>query len=703
MHRSDAGLEVRALLPDATDVWVVDTKTTRKLCKLERLDARGFFCGYIPQRKTPFRYQLLVTWNGQQTRLDDPYRFAPVLQEMDAWLLSEGTHLRPYERLGAHQDIREGISGTRFSVWAPNARRVAVIGQLNGWDSRRHPMCLHEASGIWALFIPGEFQGQLYKFELIDAHDNIRVKSDPYAFEAQMRPESASLICGLPANVEQSEVRKQANQFDAPISIYEVHLGSWRRDPENNHWLSYRELAEQLVPYAKEMGFTHLELLPVNEHPFDGSWGYQPTGLYAPTRRYGTRDDFRHFLNAAHDAGLNVILDWVPGHFPKDDFALASFDGTSLYEHNDPREGYHQDWSTLIYNYGRREVSNFLVGNALYWIERFGIDALRVDAVTSMIFRDYSRREGEWIPNQFGGRENLEAIEFLRNTNRIVGEQANGTVTMAEESSDFSGVTRPSTCGGLGFWFKWNLGWMHDTLDYMALSPEYRCHHHDKMTFGMQYHYNENFVLPLSHDEVVHGKKSILDRMPGDAWQKFANLRAYYGWMFAFPGKKLLFMGNEFAQGREWNHDSGLDWNVLEGDDNWHHGVQRMVRDLNHIYREHRALHELDFAPGGFEWLVVDDTQQSVFIFVRRDKAGNEIIVASNFTPEPRRDYVFGINQPGRWREILNTDSKYYHGSNMGNSGWVKTHPIASHSCEHSLCIILPPLATVWLIRESDG
>ncbi|WP_202300931.1 1,4-alpha-glucan branching enzyme [Dryocola clanedunensis] len=702
MHSTGAGLEVRALFPDATEVWVIDAKTTRKVTRLACSDSRGFFSGLLPRRKKPFRYQLLVSWHEQQQLLDDPYRFAPLLQELDSWLLSEGTHLRPYEKLGAHQDTLDGVVGTRFSVWAPNARRVSVVGQFNCWDGRRHPMRLRQESGIWELFIPGTLYGQLYKFELIDAHDNLRVKADPYAFEAQMRPESASLICGLPDKVEQPLARKQANQFDAPISIYEVHLGSWRRNPENNDWLSYRDLANQLVPYAKEMGFTHLELMPIGEYPFDGSWGYQPTGLYAPTRRYGTREDFRYFLDAVHAAGLNVILDWVPGHFPTDDFALASFDGTSLYEHSDPREGFHQDWSTLIYNYGRREVSNFLVGNALYWIERFGIDALRVDAVTSMIFRDYSRKEGEWIANQHGGRENLEAIEFLRNTNRVLGEQTPGAVTMAEESSDFGGVSRPAQTGGLGFWFKWNLGWMHDTLDYMALSPEHRGEHHDKMTFGMLYHYNENFVLPLSHDEVVHGKKSILNRMPGDTWQKFATLRAYYGWMFAFPGKKLLFMGNEFAQGCEWNHDFSLDWSLLEGEDNWHHGVQRMVRDLNHAYRHHRALHELDFDPYGFEWLVVDDRQQSVFVFVRRDKAGNEIIVASNFTPQPREGYRFGINQPGCWREILNTDSQHYHGSNMGNSGKVESSPIASHDREHSVCLTLPPLATIWLIREPE-
>ncbi|CQR79145.1 1,4-alpha-glucan branching enzyme [Enterobacter hormaechei] len=702
MHRTEAGLEVRALLPDATEVWVIEPKTGRKVGNLKCLDSRGFFSGVMPRRKNPFRYQLAVIWHGQQNLIDDPYSFGPLLKEMDAWLLSEGTHLRPYETLGAHADTMDGITGTRFAVWAPNAQRVSVVGQFNYWDGRRHPMRLRRETGIWELFIPGAHNGQLYKFEMIDANGKLRIKSDPYAFEAELRPNTASLICGLPEKVVQTEERKQANRFDAPISVYEVHLGSWRRHTDNNFWLSYRELADQLVPYAKWMGFTHLELLPINEHPFDGSWGYQPTGLYAPTRRFGTRDDFRYFIDAAHAAGLNVILDWVPGHFPSDDFALAEFDGTKLYEHSDPREGYHQDWNTLIYNYGRREVSNYLVGNALYWIERFGIDALRVDAVASMIYRDYSRKEGEWIPNEYGGRENLEAIEFLRNTNRIIGEQVEGAVTMAEESTDFPGVSRPPSMGGLGFWYKWNLGWMHDTLDYMKLDPVYRQYHHDKLTFGLLYNYTENFMLPLSHDEVVHGKKSILDRMPGDAWQKFANLRAYYGWMFAFPGKKLLFMGNEFAQGREWNHDTSLDWHLLEGADNWHHGVQRLVRDLNLTYRHHKALHELDFDPYGFEWLVVDDHERSVFVFARRDKAGNEIIVASNFTPVPREHYRFGINQPGKWREILNTDSMHYHGSNAGNGGLVQSDAIESHGRPNSLSLTLPPLGTIWLVREGE-
>jgi 1,4-alpha-glucan branching enzyme len=702
MHQTAEGLEVRALLPDASDVWVIETNTGRKCAQLTCLDSRGFFCGVIPRRKNLFGYQLAVTWHGQQNLIDDAYRFGPLLAEMDAWLLGEGTHMRPYETLGAHGTTIDGVHGTRFAVWAPNARRVSVVGEFNFWDGRRHPMRFRRELGVWELFVPGAVNGQLYKYEIVAASGEMLIKADPFAFEAQMRPQTASMICGLPPKTEMQPQRKAANAFDQPISIYEVHLGSWRRHTDDNFWLSYKELAEQLIPYVKEMGFTHIELMPINEHPFDGSWGYQPLGMYAPTRRFGTRDEFRHFVAAAHDAGINVLLDWVPGHFPSDDFGLAKFDGTELYEHSDPREGFHQDWNTLIYNFGRREVSNYLSGNALYWMERFGIDGLRVDAVASMIYRDYSRAEGEWVPNVFGGRENLEAISFLRHTNRTLGAAAPGSVTIAEESTDYPGVTRPSEDGGLGFWFKWNLGWMHDTLDYMKLDPVHRRYHHQLMTFGMLYNYTENFVLPLSHDEVVHGKRSILDRMPGDAWQKFANLRAYYGWMWGFPGKKLQFMGNEFAQGREWNHDSSLDWHLLEGQDNWHNGVQRLVRDLNHTYRHYAPLHQLDFDGQGFEWLVVDDHENSVFVFVRRDREGNEIIVASNFTPVARPNYRFGVNQRGGWREIMNTDQHDYHGSDTRNHGVVHTDDIESHGRPQSLNLTLPPLATLWLVRETD-
>lgn len=702
MHTIANGLEVRAFMPDATNVDVIDKKNNRKVASLAKVDPRGFFSGIIPRRKNPFEYLLDVTWQDHTQRLEDPYRFGILLQELDGWLLSEGKHRRPYEQLGAHPQKLGYINGVTFMLWAPNAKRVSVVGDFNFWDGRRHPMRLRKETGIWELFIPGLTTGQLYKYELLDCNGQIQLKFDPYAFEAQMRPDNASVISQLPAKVKTTRARRQANNFDQPISIYEVHLGSWRRHTDNNFWLSYRELADQLIPYVKEMGFTHIELLPINEHPFDASWGYQPLGLYAPTRRFGSPADLRYFIDCAHKAGINVLLDWVPGHFPSDSYGLARFDGTALYEYSDPREGYHQDWNTLIYNYSRYEVSNYLSGNALYWHERFGFDGFRVDAVASMIYRDYSRKQGEWIPNQYGGRENIEAVQFLKYTNYVLGVEAPGTITIAEESTDYPGVTLPPENNGLGFHFKWNMGWMNDTLKYMKLDPVHRKHHHDLITFGMLYHYSENFVLPLSHDEVVHGKRSLLDKMPGDCWQKFANLRAYYGLMWAFPGKKLLFMGNEFAQGKEWNQDISLDWHLLDDPAGWHKGVQQLVKDLNHIYRQHKPLYQLDFKPEGFEWLVVDDAENSVFVFVRSDDKGNEIVVASNFTPVPRDGYRFGVRQPGFYHELLNTDSLYYCGSNMGNKGGLASEAIPSHGREHSVLVTLPPLSTVYFIREAE-
>ncbi len=702
MHATDNGLQVRALLPDAGAVWLVEQQTGRRLVQLNCDDPRGFFSAVVPRRKNPFRYQLQVSWRDHQQTVDDPYRFGPLLQDIDSWLLAEGTHLRPYERLGAHLVTLDGIDGVSFAVWAPNAQRVSVVGEFNFWDGRRHPMRLRRENGIWELFLPGVRAGQLYKYEIVDCYGNTQLKADPYAFEAQMRPDTASLVAPLPERVPSTPARCRANDFDQPIAIYEVHLGSWRRHTDNHFWLSYGELAVQLIDYVKDMGFTHIELLPINEHPFDGSWGYQPLGLYAPTRRFGTPADFRAFVAAAHEAGINVILDWVPGHFPSDAYGLANFDGTALYEYADPREGYHQDWNTLIYNYGRHEVRNYLAGNALYWLERFGIDALRVDAVASMIYRDYSRADGEWVPNYYGGNENLEAIAFLRYTNQTVGQAQPGAVTLAEESTDYPGVTLPPDANGLGFHYKWNLGWMHDTLNYMKCDPVHRKYHHNQMTFGMLYAYTENFVLPISHDEVVHGKKSVLDRMPGDAWQKFANLRAYYGFMWAHPGKKLLFMGCEFAQGREWNFDTSLDWHLLEGLDNWHNGVQRLVRDLNHCYRQQAPLYERDYRPDGFEWLVVDDHDNSVFAFARYDSQGNELIAISNFTPVPRYRYRIGLSRAGDYREILNTDSHHYHGSNAGNQGQVSSEAVGSHGRDFSICVTLPPLATIYLLREAS-
>ena len=700
MHTVAAGLEVRALLPDADQVWVIDADKGKKVVELRRTDERGFFVGLMPRRKNAFRYQLQVRWGENTQVIDDPYRFGTLLQELDIWLLSEGKHLRPYEKLGAHPQTLDNVAGVSFAVWAPNAQRISVVGEFNFWDGRRHPMRQRRENGIWELFIPAVHEGQLYKFEIIDCRGHVTLRADPYAFEAQMRPDTASCVRKLPDVVPFSESRKKANALNQPVSVYEVHLGSWRRHTDDNFWLSYGELAEQLVSYAKWMGFTHIELMPVNEHPFDGSWGYQPLGMYAPTRRFGTPMDFKALVEAAHNAGLNVILDWVPGHFPSDSHGLAEFDGTALYEYADPREGYHQDWNTLIYNYGRHEVRNYLAGNGFYWIERFGIDGLRVDAVASMIYRDYSRKAGEWIPNHYGGRENLEAIAFLKYTNQTIGRELGGAVTLAEESTDYPGVTMPPDANGLGFHYKWNMGWMNDSLKYMQLDPVHRKYHHNLMTFGVLYAYSENFILPLSHDEVVHGKKSLIDKMPGDAWQKFANLRAYYGFMWAHPGKKLLFMGCEFAQGREWNFNASLDWHLLDNPDGWHRGVQHLVRDLNLTYKANAPLYELDFNPRGFEWLVVDDHENSIFAFARRDENAGEVIVISNFTPVPRYDYRIGISRPGVYREILNTDSHFYHGSNVGNAGDVHSENISQHQREHSLSVTIPPLATIYLRRE---
>ena len=699
MHETDNGIEIRALLPDACRVSVIDKENQDTVCELGCLDDRGFFAGVVPQTHDFFTYQLQVYWGKESQILEDPYRYHPMINDLDEWFLAEGSFLRPYEVLGAHFIECDGVSGVNFRLWAPNAKRVSVVGDFNYWDGRRHPMRLHPASGVWELFLPKVALGQLYKFELIDCHGNLRLKADPYAFSSQLRPDTASQISALPDIVPMTEARRKANQWDQPISIYEVHLGSWRRNLENNFWLDYDQIGDELIPYVKEMGFTHIEFLPLSEFPFDGSWGYQPLGLYSPTSRFGTPEGFKRLVERAHDAGINVILDWVPGHFPSDTHGLVAFDGTALYEYADPREGFHQDWNTLIYNYGRNEVKNFLSSNALYWIERFGVDGIRVDAVASMIYRDYSRAEGEWIPNQYGGRENLEAIEFLKHTNWKIHSEVQGAVSIAEESTSFAGVTHPTEKGGLGFNFKWNMGWMNDTLSYMEKDPIYRQYHHNQMTFGMVYQYSENFVLPLSHDEVVHGKCSLIGKMPGDAWQKFANLRAYYGYMWGHPGKKLLFMGNEFAQGREWNYRESLDWFLLDESigGGWHIGMQKLVKDLNKIYRENAPLFELDSDPQGFDWLVVDDAQNSVFAFERRSRKGERIIVISNFTPVPRHDYRIGVNVAGQYHEILNTDSAFYEGSNFGNGGTVESEAIPSHGRDNSISVSIPPLATLYL------
>ena len=698
-HRLAEGDEVvRVLIPGAVSVDIVNRRSGELIVPSEKIDERGFFVAVLPDDASDYALSIRYAEDSEPVIEEDPYHFSSALQDMDSWLLAEGKHLRPYEILGAHFAELDGVKGVRFAVWAPNAQRVSVIGEFNNWDGRRHVMRFHRDNGIWEIFIPAVKLNALYKFEIRDANGDVREKADPYAFGAELRPTTASIVRGLPDEVEEPPFRARANAIDAPISIYEVHLGSWKRNPENNFWLTYEELAKELVAYVKDMGFTHIEFLPVSEYPFDGSWGYQATGLYAPTSRFGSPEELRALIKAAHDEGISVILDWVVGHFPTDDHGLAKFDGTALYEHADPREGYHQDWNTLIYNFGRNEVKNFLQGNALYWIERFGFDGIRVDAVASMIYRNYSRKDGEWIPNQYGGHENLEAIAFLRDTNTMLKEEVPAATEIAEESTSFANVTRQE---GLNFSFKWNMGWMNDTLRYMMEDPINRKYHHNKMTFGMMYQYSENFVLPLSHDEVVHGKRSLLGRMPGDCWQQFANLRAYYGFMYGFPGKKLLFMGNEFAQGREWNYNEGLDWFLLEQEDGWHKGVQDFVRELNHVYKDTAPLYQLDQWPEGFEWLVADDGDNSVFVFERRDHEGNRVIVISNFTPVVREGYRFGVNSAGEYREILNSDDLHYKGSGVSAGATVETEEVWSHGKPNSLSVTVPPLATVYLYQAA--
>ncbi|MBS0453385.1 MAG: 1,4-alpha-glucan branching protein GlgB [Proteobacteria bacterium] len=694
-HRNAEGLWVRALLPGARSVAVVQASSGWPLAELERQGTSDLFAALVPAAEARLGYHLQVDWGTHSSRLEDPYRFPPVLGETDVWLLAEGTHLRPFEQLGAHLREIDGVHGVAFAMWAPNARRVSVVGNFNQWDGRRHMMRLRRECGVWEIFAPHVGPGDSYEFEILSSRGELLRKSDPYGFAARLRPETASVVQALPQPVALPAERAQANGREAPISIYEVHLGSWRR--KNGHeWLSYRDLARSLVPYARDMGFTHIELLPVSEHPFDGSWGYQPIGMYAPTSRFGTPGDFRAFVEAAHAAGLGVILDWVPAHFPTDVHGLGNFDGTALYEYADPREGFHHDWNTLIFNYARTEVRNYLVGNALYWLERYGIDGLRVDAVASMLYRDYSRPAGQWLPNAQGGRENLEAIDFVRRMNQVVGVQRPGAFTVAEESTSFPGVTRPPEHGGLGFHFKWNMGWMNDTLSYVGLDPVYRPHHHQQVTFGLMYAHSENFVLPLSHDEVVHGKGSMIGRMPGDEWQKFAGLRNLYGYLWAYPGKKLLFMGGEFAQYAEWNADHSLDWHLL--DHAPHQGIQRLVRDLNNVYRHYPALHEMDCEAQGFEWVVHDDKAHSVFAFVRRSRSGQFVLAVCNFTPVVRHGYRLGVPADGAYREIINTDNPVYGGSGVGN-GVIPSESVHWQGQPHSLVMTLPPLATLlWVL-----
>jgi len=704
-HLEDGRMTLRVFLPGARSVAAIGPDDNRKIAPLARVDEAGVFAGRLESTEARPRYRLVADWGHGPVELEDPYRFPAWLGEMDVHLLAEGTHLEAHAKLGAHATRMERVEGVAFAVWAPNARRVSVVGDFNGWDGRRHPMRLRHDCGVWEIFLPGVAPGARYKYEIKAANGQLLpLKADPCGVSAEPPPDTASVVAAPDRfawkDAAWLERRAAANGRDAPIAIYEVHLGSWRRKPaEGNRYLTYRELAEELVAYAAEMGFTHLELMPISEYPFDGSWGYQPTGLFAPTSRFGTPEDFRALVDACHRAGLGLILDWVPGHFPNDPHGLAGFDGTQLYEHADPRQGRHRDWDTLIYNYGRREVANFLHANALYWLERFHLDGLRVDAVASMLYLDYSRGPGEWVPNRLGGRENLEAVGFIRRLNELVYGRTAGTVTVAEESTAWPMVSRPTDAGGLGFGYKWNMGWMHDTLAYMHEDPVHRKHHHDKLTFGLLYAFDENFVLPLSHDEVVHGKSSLLGKMPGDAWQRFANLRAYLGFMYGHPGKKLLFMGGEFAQEREWNHDRSLDWHLLEKPG--HAGMQRLVRDLNRLYRGTPALHQRDCEANGFEWIDGGDKAASVLSFLRRGSSPDlHAVIVCNFTPVVRENYRVGVPEPLRYREVFNSDAAAYGGSNVGNGGGVSAEATPWHGKSWSMALTLPPLATLIFLPQ---
>jgi 1,4-alpha-glucan branching enzyme len=694
-------LSVRAFLPSARSVEVVlsDGSATA----LRARNPGGFWEGEVSGAGLPLAYRLrVVDEQGQTSEVEDPYRFPPTFTPYDLHLLGEGTHYRLFERLGAHPIRHEGVDGVRFAVWAPNARRVSVVGDWNGWDGRRQPMRLHPGNGIWEIFIPGVAPGARYKYEILGRDGELlALKTDPLAFgfEAE-EPRTASAVTDVSAytwgDAEWMDERKHRSALSRPMAIYEVHLGSWRRP--DGRIPGYREIAEQLADYVSEMGFTHVELLPITEHPYYPSWGYQTLGYYAPTRRYGTPTDFMAFVDILHRRDIGVIMDWVPAHFPKDAHGLSYFDGTHLYEHDDPHLRDHPDWGTRVFNFGRREVANFLIANAVFWLERYHIDGLRVDAVASMIYRDYSRKAGEWVPNEYGGRENLEALAFLKRMNEVVYGGEPGATTIAEESTAWPQVSRPVYLGGLGFGFKWNMGWMHDILEFMQHEPVHRKYHHNQLTFGLLYAWSENFVLPLSHDEVVYGKRSLARKMPGDDWQRFANLRLLYAFMWAYPGKKLLFMGGEFGQSDEWNHDRPLDWGLLDMGP-FHRGVQHMVKDLNRIYRSDPSLYEVDFEPAGFQWMDCSDWEQSVVTFCRFARNQTTLLLcACNFTPITRRGYRVGVPRPGYYREILNTDAALYGGSDVGNSGGVPSEPTPWHGQPHSVVLTLPPLAAVWLV-----
>jgi 1,4-alpha-glucan branching enzyme len=701
-HPSNGGVVVRAFRPAAEKV--VARVDGGEPVPLEKSHPAGVFEGRVEGAELPLRYELEVSYpDGNTFTLIDPYSFAPTVGELDLHLAGEGRHEEMYERLGAHVREVEGVQGTAFAVWAPSAKAVSVVGDFNSWDGRLHPMRSLGASGIWEIFLPAVEEGAAYKFEILTQTGEIRMKADPFAFATQVPPRTDSVVHRPRhrwGDAEWMERRRGSSPHAEPMSIYEVHLGSWRLNPlEGNRSLSYTELADELAAYVTDMGFTHVELLPVMEHPFSGSWGYQVSGYFAPTARHGTPDDFRALVDRLHQAGIGVILDWVPAHFPRDDWALARFDGTALYEHEDPRRGAHPEWGTLIFNYGRNEVRNFLLSSALFWPREYHADGLRVDAVASMLYLDYSRPEGAWVPNEYGGNEDLDAVRFLKELNEVIHRREPGIVSAAEESTAWPGVSRPTYLGGLGFGFKWNMGWMHDTLDYFQRDPVHRRFHHHQLTFSLMYAFSENFVLPLSHDEVVHGKGSLYSKMAGDRWRKLANLRSLYAYMWAHPGKKLLFMGGELAQEAEWSHERSLDWHLLEQSANA--GVQALVRDLNRVLRAEPALYEQDFDPAGFWWLEANDAGANVLAFARASAGAERVLVcAANLAPVPRPNYRLGLPRAGRWREVMNTDSSFYGGTDTGNLGGIEAEPVGWHEQPFSAEVTLPPLGVVWLVPE---
>jgi 1,4-alpha-glucan branching enzyme len=709
-HTADNGRDVvvRALQPAAEGIEL-RLMATGALLSMTPRSPSGVYEAVVPgdaKRPTALDYRLRVTFPGDHiVEVDDPYRYGRVLSDFDLHLLAEGTHYRAFDKLGAHRLAVGTTTGVHFAVWAPNADRVSVVGDFNGWDGRVHAMRHLMPNGIWEIFIPDLRDGEKYKFEIRTHAGALLKKSDPFGFSFEAPPQSAAVVRDITryqwGDREWMAARPaRGGWLSDAMAIYEVHLGSWARVPEEgNRFLTYREMADRLVPYVKSMGFTHIELLPVMEHPFSGSWGYQVLGFFAPTSRFGPPEDFKRFVDACHQAGIGMILDWVPGHFPKDDHGLARFDGTALYEHADPRQGEHQDWGTLIFNYGRNEVRNFLLSNALFWLEEYHVDGLRVDAVASMLYLDYSRQPGEWIPNRFGGRENLEAIAFLQQLNALTHGEHPGSITAAEESTAFPGVSRPVHLGGLGFTYKWNMGWMHDMLEYARTDPVHRRWAHNLVTFSALYMHTENFILPFSHDEVVHGKGAMLDKMPGDPWQKLATLRTLYGFMYGHPGKKLLFMGDELAQWREWSHDRSLDWHLL--DDPPHAGMKAYVQALNWHYHAEPALHQVDFDASGFRWIDCNDNENSVVSIVRYARDPRDFIVMiANFTPVPRAEYRVGVPEPGFYVELLNSDSAMFGGSNIGNGGGVSTEPIAAHGFDQSLRLMIPPLGCLLLKKR---